>query len=66
MHSRIVAWAVFVLVVPFGASAQSAFEVAVPARQYPAGGSVDITGIRSTNRPLHPSVRAETVKMSPE
>ena len=28
MQSRIVAWAVFVLVLPFGASAQSAFEVA--------------------------------------
>ena len=28
MHSRIVAWAVFVLVLQFGASAQSAFEVA--------------------------------------
>ena len=28
MHARIVASAVFVLVLPFGASAQSAFEVA--------------------------------------
>lgn len=28
MQSRVVAWAVFVLVLPFGASAQSAFEVA--------------------------------------